>query len=903
MKVRFNVIYTLVILFFLCLGVRAQEAEPVDANIRVKFINEYNNKESYKSVLYRIYATEDAADDVVKAIKRLESKSSDEFATITAMQKVLKEKKIVSRSKSNGRFTRRGLTPGMAIVVVADEETLVDKIVIKAGQTDYEVVFKIKELGNVIAKGNKKPIPRTTIVETDNGTEQFKIHIPIDKNLIKDASRLVIQTYAVDCATEDTVSYCEPMVYEGNTYHGLQDKRMDFDFFKNDKLAYGFRSTIEAPESGDYFFVDTTIVYEKPDIHKSYKGPCVYAIEDYHHVYYRDAFGGSCLRIRPFKFLDFSVAIPEMQLTEEFQEVADQVTENVKKDLRLKFVTGKDELTDDSINVIERDKLVEELKSWGDDLLTPMIIGTASPDGSDKLNKELAEKRARKARAIIAPYLSRRANPNVGIQVYTWSDVADELDKRRMKDEAQKVREIVEANSKSNEQVTDRAIYQLEFYQSAITPILENMRIMKCTYSYIKEHVMEADEAVEVYYRDKKEYLAGNKKFSSGDYYNLYATIEDSLELDTITMMAYKYLQTRPDIYGEKIAPYVYNRMARRMMRLGTPDTTILAPFIDQYETDTTYNKVDWAVNREGSVIKMNRSDLLVTQAMCFYNLQKFKRAMEFVAWIKTGKNVPSGLDKLEKFINLKNYFGVDEERPEFVEAKNFVLNSSDENKAILYTEIPEWRVSFEDTNDLIDRLDNGNPKKWYLKGILWAEKLEAAGTDDLNSYYVEDESDGFHMMSEAEENALMMRDYSAYEEYEKKKTAYMEEHKDDMPQEPVNTTGVKHYLAYFHQSFKMQPAFKGLYYNEGHVTEEIRKNSKYLKKDFAAYEEIFKLLQVRDDQRREELMGGHTEDDESLENPTSEGENGESSADAATVEEGKVEADAATDNEENVKQ
>ncbi len=871
-------------LFSLCFGVNETRAqETVDANIRAKFINEYNNKESYKSVLYRIYATEDAANDVVAAIKRVSNKSSDDFAAITSMQKILKEKKIVSRSKSNGRFTRRGLTPGMAIVVVAEEDLLVEKVVIKAGQTDYEVVFKIKELTNVIAKGTKKPIPRTTIVETDNGMEQFKIHIHKDKKLIKDASRLVIQTYAVDCATEDTVSYCEPIVYEGGNYHALQDKRMDFDFFKNDKLAYGFRSTIEQPAVGDYFFVDTTIIYSKPDIHKSYKGPCTYAIEDYHRVYHKDAFGGSCLRIRPFKFLDFSVAIPEMPLTEEFQEVADQVTENVKKDLRLRFVTGKDILTEDSINDIERDKLVQELRSYGDDLLTPTIIGAASPDGGDRINSELAQKRAQKARSLIAPFLSRRATPHITTKIYTWDEVADELEKKRLTAQAQVLRDLIAANG-SNKTALYSAVKQLDFYETEITNILENMRVMKCEYSYIKEHVMDADEAVEVYYRDKKAFLSGDKKFSSGDYYNLYATIEDSLELDTITVMAYKYLQTRPDIYGEKIAPYVYNRMARMMMRVGTPDTTILAPFIDQFETDTTYNKVDWAVNRDGSIIKMNRSDLLVTQAMSFYNLQKFKRAMEFVAWIKTGKNVPAGLDKLEKFINLKNYFGIDENRPEFKQAREFVENSSYENKAILHTEIPEWRNSFEDTDDLINRLDNSNPKKWYLKGILWAEKPTAAGTDELSSYYSEEESDGFHLLSSEEEQALIMKKgMSAFEEYEKKKNIYLEEHKDDVQQEPVNTQGVKHYLAYFHQSFKLQPSFKGLYYNEGHITEEMRKNSKYLKKDFAAYDEIFKLLQIRDDRRKDELESGQTDGEE------------KKASDEATVDGGNEKTDAET--------
>ena len=70
-----------------------------------------------------------------------------------------------------------------------------------------------------------------------------------------------------------------------------------------------------------------------------------------------------------------------------------------------------------------------------------------------------------------------------------------------------------------------------------------------------------------------------------------------------------------------------------------------------------------------------------------------------------------------------------------------------------------------------------------------------------------------------------------------------------------VDNKEVRHYLAYFHHCFKMQPEYLKLYYRDGQIGDELRKKYKYLRKDVPEYERLFKLLKRRDDKRRIEVM------------------------------------------------
>jgi hypothetical protein len=78
------------------------------------------------------------------------------------------------------------------------------------------------------------------------------------------------------------------MVYEGDKYHVLQDKRKDYAFSLNDSLSKFYRSTFESLAWNDEIGrieIDTTCTFVKPDVKKSYRCLIKYNIEDYHDTY------------------------------------------------------------------------------------------------------------------------------------------------------------------------------------------------------------------------------------------------------------------------------------------------------------------------------------------------------------------------------------------------------------------------------------------------------------------------------------------------------------------------------------------------------------------------------------------------------------------------------------------
>lgn len=818
----------LLLAVMLCFAATTVEAQDMmQINCKVRFINKADhNKEFTEPVLYKLYANMAIANEVKNRFDKIfESEGDNLYDKLDR----IKNKENISRLTPGDGVIMTNVRPGMAVLVIAETDGKTSTFEVKAGVIEYpDIVFEVqRKVGATKTGVYKDDGDVVTIIKPDRAV--FKVRFPVNKELIKKSSRLILQTYVIDCMTDDTVAYCKPIVYEESEYHGLQDKRMDFDFYKNDKLSSGYKV------GGIPLIVDTTFVYmkDKNKLDATYKGPTKFVIEDYHHVYYTDTIGNSCLVHTPFKFLDFSAATPDIELTSEFYDMAEDVLDDVQADLHLRFVNNTDEVAKDSLNEVERIKITEELKSYGRELVSPAIVGTASPEGGEKRNRELAYKRARKVREFISKYLPSRTQLSVKEYVYTWDDVVEELTKRRLLDEAQIVRNVVSSN---NVRDVFGIVKNLPIYKTSVEPILENMRSIKCTYSYVKQHVMSQDEVVRAYYKNKKEYLAGTKRLSSGDYYNLYlALANDTIELDTVTIMAYNWLKSMPEsrVYGQKIAPFVYCRMARLLQSYGTPDTLLLAPFLND-----SVRGVNIPSNKNGIIVKMNRPDILVAQALNYYQLCDYGKAQWYINKLKrSGKTVP-GLDKLEKFMTFQRYLGEDEKNDDFREAKRYVLNSNADNRAILYTEMPGWRPGkteeekFKNVDDLINRMDDSNPKKWYLKGILWVSK--AGNEPDLSAYAVAEQSDVLGRTTE-----------------QKKKIPY--------------------YLAYFHHSFQLEPTYKRYYYTEKHVDEKKRRQNKYLKENFANYEEIFKMLQRRDAARRKELMQN---DDENVNNKNMEEDN-----------------------------
>lgn len=823
--------------------IQMKNLEGKDIPVSVK----YAKFDSYKQAL-------NAQNKLKVAITQNENGALDDPIGTTIRQLEIKFKESY-----NGSFKQRCFY-GDGVLVFAGEKFL-KAFDIKKGKKKYSEVFKDKTQLDGVTIDGTHTIKEDSIADDVWDTEEFSIFdlkVSFMAGRVKDNSRLTIHTAVVNCNTEDTVAYLKPIVIEGLDYHAKQERRMAFNYHTNDSMAVGYDST-KVLRSNEQFTAKVTTRYKKPEGQSKtlFNAVKYVVLDDYHNPYYITSEGaGSCLAKSPFKFLDFSVASKDIPLTSEFQEEAEEKYQNVPRDLKLKFVRGTDELTKDSLNQVELGKLIEELKSYGNLLKVVNVRGGASPEGRLERNIELAKKRSLKAVNLIKGHLPsmERINQHDPI-VFTWDDVVAAVNKRN--DVEQSIKDMVSnivANSNQDEVIGQ--LVKMPFYETVIVPELENLRIMQVEYKYELKHILNADEAVEAYYRDKEKLKSGEITFSPGDFYNLYSAITDSAELDTITTIAYKTITAKPRYQYIPLAPYVCNKMAMIKMQQGVPDLDILRPFIN-LKRNMSYTERDF--NTQKVLMVYNRPEIMINQAIAYFQTQKLDSAVIFVNRI----NNPSLTSELSHFINFRKYYlqGVrgeikDPETKKKMEAARDYVLSSDYNKAIIFTEMKTaLKNKFEYVDSLLDKMDDENAKKWYLKGILWEER---AGKEP--SLLIDD---GFKELSDIEWSTLYSQSPDSAWAYNRAKEAHDAKLKD------LKDNDAPHFLAYFQHSFDLEPELKRQYFREGNVNETRREKNPYKKKDIQKYRDKFKVLLFARDAKKV----AETTDDEL---PTSEEDNRE---------------------------
>lgn len=778
----------------------AAQSDAVDATAAVVF--ETAGQKEYRTVQYALFKTENKARSVMQQLQEalVLQRGDNGTLQLDAWSKAVSNNKVRFRqSRGNGEF-RVHAYPDMAVLVTSylpdDELTIEDAqfavIVLKDGQTSYSHTFNTAmdkgahTIGNVDVLGtNRDTISIKAAPAIDDGKKlYFKIYVDLPVGYGGDYARLAVQPRAVDCQTEDTVDYVSGLVYEGTKYHRLQNKRMRFDYNKYDKVAYAY---VDQPLYADEkIHIDTTLVYVKPEPRRNYKIPYTVQIADLNHIYFdRSAATGSCNSKNIFKFLDLGVAAAQMDL-DEFQVDAESNYDTKNQDLRLQFIVGKSELTGDSVNQQQLSSLTEELRSYGEQLMEVRVEATASPEGGQEHNRRLAAERTRVAAGKVRAYLGKAdvAFHTSSPKVYSWEDVAKELELDKKPELAAAVR----GNMGKDGFGGDAAIAQLEGYQTDIVPVLERLRIMRVTYRYEREHVMDAQEVTLEYYKRKADLLKGRgKDFSDGDYYNLFNTITDSLEQDTLTMLAYRHVTSHGGYEQVKFSMYVANRMAMLNQRRGRPDSRVLDPFINKRLRAV-------ATRESGERAQKNRREILINQIITYFQMEERDSALSYCDyWF--GKDNDPKVERLRKYITFKEGFikyathqlAADEEE-KVVAAMNYVISCAPDNKAVIYTEGREvLNVPYSTALTLVNALADDNPKKWYLRAILEADQ---------------------------EEKRLSERHKEGY---------------------------IPMYLAYFNHSFELEPTYKWHYFYDGQVSDELRERYKYNKKDKARYREMFR--------------------------------------------------------------
>lgn len=841
-----------VLLLMVPLALLAQDNDdPVQVRANVKFVNDAGERIKIKDVTGRIFYgllnTRNDANKCESEIKEIIYKYQDqETDREMALEGACRKWKI-DRRAANGVIKTDAL-PTMVIIMVLPEIGEYVRIDLEKGKTQYkDIPKKIKQIQGIekVGTAHQVAVNISSSDDADDGTKKFGIHVFIPAGTARSDSRMLMQVYAVDCQTEDTVGYCGSLVFEGEEYHRKQVRRMGYDY-SHDRLSPYYRTKVILRED-EPFRLDTVIEWKKPTDKKfeghSFRGPFTYAFEDFHHVYNFYDGEGTCLERRPFKMLSFDAAMEQLPLTMEFYEKAESKFEKRNRNINLRFEMGTATLIADSANSVEQQKLIKELMSYGNDLAQVTIMGAASPDGSLKRNEELANQRVAVAQSLVSRHITH-IRPKKEIKVYTWQDVVSTLRQQQKEVQAAAVEEI--ANSGADELTITKRIKELSFYSFDVLPILENQRSMRCQYMYQASHVLTPEECVAEYYKRKQDYIDHSRHFSNGDFYNLFDNITDSLELDTITNIAYHEIVGMPDYHIENvIAPYVCNRYAIMQLRRGKPDVEILRPFVDlkRYGNGKSGIDVDqWTSSR--GMIKWNRHEIVANQAAAYYLQQRVDTALFLVGWLRGNGRQDKGLVQLENLINLKKLHfkaRTPDEEAKYQAAKAAVLAMSDENKAILSTEIEDWNKR-DQAPYWVSRMADDNPKKWYLKAVLSALSMEpdqatVTPSDDSSSAGAASDSTGA-----AKPQQAMAVDVSKYKDYAE-------------------------YFGYLQHCFDLDSTrtFLRYYHAEALVSENLRKKYKYRLKDRQIYREMFELLQKRDAALPVSLPGA---DDDKKEEP-----------------------------------
>ena len=718
---------------------------------------------------------------------------------------------------------KANVNSSMSIIIIDEEDGEVVVVDMEAGKKRYKVEMPIRRRlqgVDIERKMRNIDIAISTTEDLDDGNERFRIKIKLSPGYARDDSRLLIQQYVADCQTEDTIAYGAALAYEGEAYHTKQDKRMSFNYFRNDRVAPNYQSGIVLDESRS-FELDTIVVWQRPvgKEHRKFNAPFTYSLEDYNHVYLQKDVEGSCLRYRPFKMLDFNKALANIEFSPDFYMAAESFPHDKKIDINLRFKFGTSELVVDSLNDITKRNLVHELSSYGRNLVSLTIIGSASPDGSSKRNQELAQQRANVARSIIQNSGRIAIPASIVVKPHSWMDVVDSLRQQGHDDMAQQVADIV-AGGGNDLSLTSR-VSSLPFYSLYIEPVLEHQRAMTCQYQYQLQEVMNPTECRQEYFSNKAAYKRGDRHLSSGDFYNLFDTVTDSLELDTITMIAYREITSVKDyVMRDKMAPYVCNRMAILRMKQGMPDVEILRPLIDfSRNYQGKFLNIDYDENHRvqkhspylNQMVLFNRKQIVINQAICYYMKQRVDTAMFLVNSLKAQNIDDEYVTQLNHLLMLKKLHSkrnrTAQEQFDYNAAKNAVLDLSDENKAILYTEVDEWDRR-KDAPNWVNKLDDSDARKWYLKGVLSALKANESGGN------VEQE--------------------------------------------------VPEYLVYFQHCFDLDDdkTYFRFYLEDSHIDAKLRRKYPYKKKKRDLYRQLFVGLYKRDSAEAQALLNGSLETD-----------------------------------------
>lgn len=352
--------------------------------------------------------------------------------------------------------------------------------------------------------------------------------------------------------------------------------------------------------------------------------------------------------------------------------------------------------------------------------------------------------------------------------------------------------------------------------------ILQNLRLMKCSYTIRQNKVMDPDEALWAYYHDKSYGEGGDNRFSNGDYYHLFRQITDSAELRKLTDRAYRELRDRTTSKYSPFAAYIANRVASYAIADDEVNTDILAPYIDMKSSLEAQRQISFDNEYKYTI---NRRELVANQAIMYF------RAMKLGAASHLADKLPDTEDfrDIKMFTDLETLFfkqnKTASEQQRAMQALNYAMQTSDVNRAVLSFELaPELGKTYQEVEPLINALPDDNPKKWYMKGVIAANSSETNDDDfmELVAKY-------------GAEKAILMKE---------------------------NQT--PSFIAFMQHCFDLDSTYYTKYYlSDANISDEIKKKYPYKPEHAQEYREKFETLMQqgqRNHDEKQEIQEGKEE-------------------------------------------
>lgn len=644
-------------------------------------------------------------------------------------------------AESDGFYEINVADNGALIINAAMQNTLVKVQGRDVINQTLSVARGLQEV-EVVAQATT-PQPKPKAGKIVGGKLIVENSVPVPPEYGATNRRLIMQPFVLDCTTEDTVKFIDPVILDGAEYDLTQDRRMGFNM-QNDALDKFINKRRRLHEGRfDLPIKDSVLV---PDPQRTYIVHAKISIADYTQETYTDEWKLTTCKIkRPMQFLEFS--FPEFLLDpNKYPEKPRKEKMDTPGDISLTFAVNKAELDpEDPNNEIQMAKLTGDLDAImngeGTTLKEFKIKGISSPEGRYAPNLALAERRTAYALNLIRSRVPAKKWEKVFVHkpeasVATWNEMADLLEQDTLLNEAAEIRAITAKYDSHDAQYAD--IRRLPYYETLIKDRLPKLR--KLEYEYVQEINRELQPHEILYrYRNDPEYRDGRKPFTKYEYWHLFLQIKDPKESEEIYRRAYREHMVT-NARGKK-EPWLLaaNNLAVSLLRRDTFDVNILEPLINY---SRPVNAVDQIYDDFGGVNRkeINPEDMIANQLAMFIRANDFERASILADKLpKTDK-----FKMIKAFANcLGGYYdyrgaGSQEEREERREIFELVKNSSPMNHAVMCMAM-EMANFDKEAKEVLDQMEQTTQVK-YMKLQIFIREKKLTGNPMMAEPYSDEE-------------------------------------------------------------------------------------------------------------------------------------------------------------------